>query len=139
MTFKISLEQLRLTWRPICCRFVGFELSTTKEVLGILVYFLVVCAIFVQSDLAAINPTVCVVGFRIVRARFKSRGETDPIVVVLIPRTSDLPCDQPASVVRFGHFFSLRVRKATMVNTSETAILESDPRFIVGYWQASRV
>ena len=102
--------------------FVGFELSTIKEVLGILVFFLVVWAIFVQSDLAAINPTLYVFGFRIVRARVKSRGEIDPIVVVLIPRTSDLPCDQPVSVVRFGDFF---VRKESVTNGDHIIDIES--------------
>ena len=85
--------------------FVGFELSTIQEVLGMLVFFLVVWAIFIQSDLAAINPTLYVFGFRIVRASVRSRGEIDPIVVVLVPRTSHLPCDRSVSVVRFGEFY----------------------------------
>ena len=84
--------------------FVGFEFSTIQEVLGVLVFLLVVWAIFIQSDLAAINPTLYVFGFRVVRARVRSRAEIDPIVVVLVPRTSPLACDRSISVVRFGKF-----------------------------------
>lgn len=85
--------------------FVGFDLSTIREVLGIVVFFLVVWAIFIQSDLAAINPTLYIFGYRIVRARFRTNATIDPIVVVLVPRTTHLASDQSVSVVRFGKFF----------------------------------
>ena len=92
--------------------FVGFEFSTIQEVLGMLVFFFVVWSIFVQSDLAAINPTLYIFGFRIVRARVRSGSEIDPIVVVLVPRTSHLACDQPVSVVRFGKFLVRKEEEA---------------------------
>lgn len=91
--------------------FVGLEFSTIQELLGMLVYFLVVWAIFVQSDLAAINPTLYIFGYRVVRAHVRSTAEIDPIVVVLVPRKSNLVCDQPVSVVRFGKFLVRKEEK----------------------------
>lgn len=85
--------------------FVGFELSTIQQVLGMLVFFLVVWAIFIQSDLAAINPTLYIFGYRIVRARIRTSTKINPLVVVLIPRTTHLATGQSVSVVRFGKFF----------------------------------
>jgi len=84
--------------------FVGLELATARDVLGVIVFFLVVLAIFVQSDLAAINPTLYVTGWRVVRARVESPDGPDPMAVVLIPSGSHLPTGQSISVVRFGEF-----------------------------------
>lgn len=104
--------------------FVGFELSTIQEVLGILVFFVVVWAIFVQSDLAAINPTLYAFGYRVVRARTRTSTKIDPIAVVLVPRTARLATDQSVSVVRFGRFF---VRKEEQI-THEQHVGGNEPR-----------
>ena len=84
--------------------FVGLQLSTVRDVLTLAVFLLVVLAIFLRSDLAAINPTLYVTGWRVVRARVESPDGTDPLVVVLIPNGSHLPPRQSVPVVRFGDF-----------------------------------
>ena len=88
--------------------FVGLQLNTIRESLGVVVFFVVVLAIFVQSDLAAVNPTLYLVGFRVVRARVRTSGAIDPIVVVLIPRRSRLATGQPVPVVSLGDFYICR-------------------------------
>ena len=84
--------------------FVGLQLSTVRDVLTLAVFFLVVLAIFLRSDLPAINPTLYITGWRVVRARVESSDRTDPVVVVLIPTGSHLPPRQSVPVVRFGDF-----------------------------------
>ena len=84
--------------------FVGLQLSTVRDVLTLAVFFLVVLAIFLRSDLPAINPTLYVTGWQVVRARVESSDCTDPVVVVLIPIGSHLTPHQSVPVVRFGDF-----------------------------------
>lgn len=84
--------------------FVGLQLSTVQEVLSLAVFFLVILAIFLRSDLPAINPTLYATGWSVVRARVESPDCSDPVVVVLIPSGSSLPPRQRVQVVRFGNF-----------------------------------
>lgn len=84
--------------------FMSLEIGTVRDVISIGVFFLVVLAIFLNSDLAAINPTLYVLGWRVVRARVRSLDGTDPMVVVLLRSKSPLSPGQSVPVVRFGTF-----------------------------------
>lgn len=84
--------------------FVGLQVTTVRDVLSIAVFFVVVLAIFLSSDLAAINPTLYVFGWRVVRARIRSPNGIDPKVVVLLPSNAHLPPCKSVPVVEFGNF-----------------------------------
>ena len=71
--------------------FVSLQINTMRDILSIGVFFLVVLAIFLNSDLAAINPTLYVFGWRVVRARMETPHGNDPMVVVLLSARSHLP------------------------------------------------
>lgn len=88
--------------------FIGIEFSTIQEVLALVVYFLIVLMIFLQSDLAAINPTLYIFGWRIVHARVRFPNNSNMKVVVLTKRQSQLSPEESVSVVRFGKFFVLK-------------------------------
>lgn len=84
--------------------FMSLQIGTIRDVVAVVVFFLVVLAIFLTSDLAAINPTLYVFGWRVVRARVKSSDGNDPMVVVLLRSKTHLSPGQRVPVVRFGNF-----------------------------------
>lgn len=88
--------------------FIGIEFTTLKEIISLLIFIIVVFAIFIQSDLVAINPTFYLFSRRIVRARIKYPNSSDTVMVTLIHRKGQLQLNETINVVELGKVLVLK-------------------------------
>lgn len=78
--------------------FLGFQIYGWRDGTAIGIYFAILLVVFLRSDLALVNPTLYLAGWRVVSARSKGRR-----VLILIPNGIELaPGD--AHVIGFGSF-----------------------------------
>lgn len=88
--------------------FISESTLTAKSVISMAMFLLVVLTIFLKSDLAAINPTLYVMGWNVVRARVELSDKSDAVVTVLVPKGSTISTSSCESVVRFGQIYVLK-------------------------------
>jgi hypothetical protein len=78
--------------------FIGFRVDGWREVVALVIYFIVLFVVFVRSDLALVNPALYLTGWRVISA---NRGEHR--VLMLVPKDTRVsPGDMYA--VTFGSF-----------------------------------
>lgn len=78
--------------------FIGFDVAGWRDVVALVIYFVVLFVVFVRSDLALVNPALYLTGWRVTSA---SRGEHR--VLMLVPKDTRVsPGDLYA--VTFGSF-----------------------------------
>ena len=87
--------------------FIGIEF-TAKEIFSLLIFIIVILAIFMQSDLVAINPTFYLFSQRIVRARIKYPNSSDMVMVTLIYKKGQLQLNKTINVVELGKVLVLK-------------------------------
>lgn len=73
-----------------------------------MIFIIVVFAIFMQSDLVAINPTFYLFSQRIVRARIKYPNSSDMVMVTLIYKKGQLQLNKTINVVELGKVLVLK-------------------------------
>ena len=81
--------------------FIGINF-TTQEVTSLLVFLIVIFAIFTRSELVAINPTFYIFRWSVVRARVKYPSSITPMLVVLIYKRAQLLPNETIDVVKLG-------------------------------------
>ena len=79
--------------------FIGIDF-TIQETLSLLVFLAVICLIFIGSDLVAINPTIYIFRWRVVRAKVTYPSSINPMPVVLIYKGSQLLHNKTIDVVQ---------------------------------------
>jgi hypothetical protein len=78
--------------------FIGFRVGHWRDVVALVIYFIVLFVVFVRSDLALVNPALYLTGWRVISA---NRGEQR--VLMLVPKNTRVsPGDMYA--VTFGSF-----------------------------------
>lgn len=78
--------------------FIGFAVVGWRDVVALIIYFVVLFVVFVRSDLALVNPALYLAGWRVLSAK-RDRDR----VLMLVPKDTQVsPGDMYA--VTFGNF-----------------------------------
>jgi hypothetical protein len=78
--------------------FIGLEVGGWRDVVALIIYFVVLFVVFLRSDLALINPALYLTGWRVVSGK---RG--DQRVLMLIPKDAAVSSGDMYAVA-FGSF-----------------------------------
>lgn len=78
--------------------FLGIQLEGWRDALSLLIFFGVLFLVFVRSDLALVNPTLYLTGWRVVSATIEGKR-----ALILVPKNAALT-EGCVNVVSFGNF-----------------------------------
>lgn len=82
--------------------FFGFELADWRKAVALLLYLLVLLIVFLQTDLALVNPTLYLAGWKVIGGKWDGRR-----VLVLLRKTRDIDEGEDIDVVSMDRFFIL--------------------------------
>lgn len=82
--------------------FVGFNLADWRSALALVLYLAVLLVVFLQTDLALVNPTLYLAGWKVMSGSWQGRR-----VLLLLPKTCELGESESIDVVSIDRFFIL--------------------------------
>lgn len=78
--------------------FLGFDLDGWRGALSLSIYFIVLLAVFLRSDLALVNPSLYLTGWHVTSGSRKGKR-----VLILVPNGETLEAGE-VNVIEFGSF-----------------------------------
>lgn len=82
--------------------FLGLEIDDWRSALALGLYFVVLLVVFLQTDLALVNPTLYVMGWRVVSGTWREER-----VLLLLPSRMTISEDEKIKVVTMDRFLVL--------------------------------
>lgn len=82
--------------------FLGFDLADWRSVVALVLYLSVLLVVFLQTDLALVNPALYLAGWKVIGGKWEGRR-----VLVLLPTHCDIHEGQDINVVTMDRFFIL--------------------------------
>lgn len=92
--------------------FINNDAANVKSIVSMAIFVLVVLTIFLKSDLVAINPTLYIMGWNVLRAQVSLSGDSRTVATVLVPKGSTLSTSSSERVVKFGRIYVLKEEEA---------------------------